>query len=54
MTRFFAGYLANPGAAFSIKTVISDGILATGTPTAWNAAILSAAVPEPPDTIAPA
>jgi hypothetical protein len=42
------------GAADATSAVISEGTFATGTPTAANAAILSAAVPEPPVTIAPA
>src|SRR5260221_8401437 len=40
--------------AWAIRPGISDGMFATGTPAAWNAAIFSAAVPVPPEMIAPA
>src|SRR5207247_9349933 len=40
--------------ASPISAGISEGMRATGTPAAWNAAIFPAAVPLPPEMIAPA
>ena len=40
--------------AARISPGISEGVFATGMPAPWNRAIFSCAVPDPPETIAPA
>lgn len=50
---FFARARRRPSTS-PIRPGISEGMRATGTPAASNAAIFSAAVPLPPEMIAPA
>src|SRR5690242_3929435 len=52
--RVRAPWARRRSSAWAIRPGISDGMFATGTPAAWNAAIFSAAVPVPPEMIAPA
>src|SRR2546425_10501707 len=40
--------------ALAMSPGISEGVLATGMPASWSRAIFSCAVPDPPDTMAPA